>query len=77
MGELSEQPLTKHIQELVADGGYVTKWILLAEVARPDGNFSLWHASDGCAPWDAEGLIAYGGRALVSEMDSDDDEEDD
>ena len=65
---MTEQPLTAHIQAMI-DDGYVTKCVLVAEVARNEGGFSLWHASDGCAPWDVEGFLSYGVRAIVDDME--------
>ena len=70
---VTEQPLTPHIQAMIGDDGYLTRWVLVAEVARHDGGFSVWHASDGCAPWDVEGLLAYGCRAIVADMEDEDD----
>lgn len=61
IGEEIQKRLEAAIPEAFrAEGGFVTKWVLVAETIGADGERGVWTwTSDGMQPWDSMGLLGF------------------
>jgi hypothetical protein len=76
IGEEIQRRLEAAIPEAFsAEGGFVTRWIVLAETIGPDSERALWtRTSPDLKPWDSVGMLRFAIGIEEAAWHRDDDE---
>lgn len=77
VGDEIQRRLEAAIPEaFTAEGGFVTKWIVIAETIRSDSKRGLWtQTSPDMKPWDSVGMLRFAIGVEETAWHQNDDEE--